>query len=195
MAATASSCSRPLTNRGGGRRESSSRRAGTGLPRRPDAQSRWPTSRSAAHALAYVIIATAVFTRSLRLGQAVRPLSLTTPPRSSIGSISRLQHVRSGQFTRGAWLEPRATVRRRHLFDLSRWNATRCITRWTDAMAARRRSGAGRVRATVLVGACRNARRRAGVGYTCEQARLANAGLVDHARRGAVVTGRSRGST
>jgi len=88
----------------------------------------------------------------------------------------------AGQFTLAAWLEPAGEVGG-DTFDFSMDRDTLHLS-MTDAMG--HEVGAA-VLATVLVGALRNAR-RAGVGLG-EQARLANAGLHDFARRGGFVTG------
>src|SRR5215204_380516 len=134
----------------------------------------------AAHALAYVVIANRRFTDLFAWGQRSVRLSLAAEIQHRLlpGSYT----CEAGQFTLAAWLEPAGNVGG-DTFDFSMDRDTLHLS-MTDAMG--HEVGAA-VLATVLVGALRNAR-RAGVDLS-EQARLANAGLHDFARRGGFVTG------
>jgi serine phosphatase RsbU (regulator of sigma subunit) len=134
----------------------------------------------AAHALAYVVIANRRFTDLYAWGQRSVRLSLAAEIQHRLlpGSYT----CEAGQFTLAAWLEPAGNVGG-DTFDFSMDRDTLHLS-MTDAMG--HEVGAA-VLATVLVGALRNAR-RAGVGLG-EQARLANEGLHDFARRGGFVTG------
>ena len=134
----------------------------------------------AAHALAYVVIANRRFTDLFAWGQRSVRLSLAAEIQHRLlpGSYT----CEAGQFTLAAWLEPAGDVGG-DTFDFSMDRDTLHLS-MTDAMG---HDVGAAVLATVLVGALRNAR-RAGVGLA-EQARLANAGLHDFARRGGFVTG------
>jgi serine phosphatase RsbU (regulator of sigma subunit) len=134
----------------------------------------------AAHALAYVVVANRRFTDLYAWGQRSVKLSLAAEIQHRLlpGSYT----CEAGQFTLAAWLEPAGNVGG-DTFDFSMDRDTLHLS-MTDAMG--HEVGAA-VLATVLVGALRNAR-RAGAGLA-EQARLANAGLHDFARRGGFVTG------
>jgi serine phosphatase RsbU (regulator of sigma subunit) len=134
----------------------------------------------AAHALAYVVIANRRFTDLFAWGQRSVRLSLAAEIQHRLLPGSYTCEAR--QFTLAAWLEPAGDVGG-DTFDFSMDRDTLHLS-MTDAMG--HEVGAA-VLATVLVGALRNAR-RAGVGLG-EQARLANAGLHDFARRGGFVTG------
>src|SRR3954452_21714084 len=134
----------------------------------------------AAHALAYVVIENRRFTYLFAWGQRSVPFSLAAEIQHRLlpGSYT----CEAGQFTLAAWLEPAGEVGG-DTFDFSMDRDTLHLS-MTDAMG--HEVGAA-VLATVLVGALRNARRGgAGLG---EQARLANTGLHDFARRGGFVTG------
>src|SRR3954467_14021438 len=134
----------------------------------------------AAHALAYVVIANRRFTDLFAWGQRSVPLSLAAEIQHRLlpGSYT----CEAGQFTLAAWLEPAGNVGG-DTFDFALERDTLHLS-MTDAMGHEVDAA---VLATVLVGALRNAR-RAGVSLA-EQARLANAGLADHAHRGGFVTG------
>ncbi len=149
------------------------------FPHRPDAQTVADVAL-AAHALAYVVIANRRFTDLFAWGQRSVPLSLAAEIQHRLlpGSYT----CEAGQFTLAAWLEPAGNVGG-DTFDFSLERDLLHLS-MTDAMG---HDVEASVLATVLVGALRNAR-RAGVGLA-EQARLANAGLVGHARRGGFVTG------
>ena len=134
----------------------------------------------AAHALAYVVIANRRFTDLFAWGQRSVRLSLAAEIQHRLLPASYT--CEAGQFTLAAWLEPAGDVGG-DTFDFSMDRDTLHLS-MTDAMG--HEVGAA-VLATVLVGALRNAR-RAGV-QLGEQARLANAGLHDFARRGGFVTG------
>src|SRR3954447_5974181 len=134
----------------------------------------------AAHALAYVVIATRRFTDLFEWGQRTVPLSLAAEIQHRLLPASYT--CEAGQFTLAGWLEPAGDVGG-DTFDFTMDRDTLHLS-MTDAMG--HEVGAALL-ATVLVGALRNAR-RAGVGLG-EQARLANTGLHDFARRGGFVTG------
>jgi serine phosphatase RsbU (regulator of sigma subunit) len=149
------------------------------LPEAPDEQTLSDVAL-AAHALAYVVIANRRFTDLFAWSQRSVRLSLAAEIQHRLlpGSYT----CEAGQFTLAAWLEPAGEVGG-DTFDFSIERDTLHLS-MTDAMG--HEVGAA-VLATVLVGALRNAR-RAGAGLA-EQARLANAGLWDFARRDGFVTG------
>src|SRR4051795_7332269 len=134
----------------------------------------------AAHALAYVVIANRRFTDLFEWGQRSVPLSLEAEIQHRLlpGSYT----CEGGQFTVAGWLEPGGDVGG-DTFDFSLERDTLHLS-MTDAMGHTLDAA---LLATVLVGALRNAR-RSGVGLG-EQARLANEGLAEYARRGGFVTG------
>jgi len=134
----------------------------------------------AAHALAYVVVANRRFTDLFAWGQRSVQLSLAAEIQHRL--LPGAYTCEAGQFTLAAWLEPAGNVGG-DTFDFSMDRDTLHLS-MTDAMG--HEVGAA-VLATVLVGGLRNAR-RAGVTLG-EQARLANAGLHDFARRGGFVTG------
>src|ERR671910_1220793 len=134
----------------------------------------------AAHALAYVIIANRRFTDLFEWGQRSVPLSLAAEIQHRL--LPDSYTCEAGQFTLAGWLEPAGNVGG-DTFDFALERETLHLS-MTDAMGHEVNAA---VLATVLVGALRNAR-RAGVGLA-EQARLANAGLGDFAKRGRFVTG------
>jgi len=134
----------------------------------------------AAHTLAYVVIANRRFTDLFEWGQRSVRLSLAAEIQHRLlpGSYT----CEAGQFTLAAWLEPSGDIAG-DTFDFAMERDTLHLS-MTDAMGHAVNAS---VLATVLVGALRNAR-RAGVGLD-EQARLANAGLGEHAGWGQFVTG------
>jgi serine phosphatase RsbU (regulator of sigma subunit) len=134
----------------------------------------------AAHALAYVVIANRRFTDLFEWGQRSVPLSLAAEVQHRL--LPDAFTCEAGQFTLAAWLEPAGEVAG-DTFDFAMERDTLHIS-MTDAMG---HSIDASILATVLVGGLRNAR-RAGVGLG-EQARLANEGLAEYARRGGFVTG------
>ena len=135
---------------------------------------------SAAHALAYIVIANRRFTDLYEWGQRSRPLSLEAEIQHRLlpGSYT----CEAGQFTLAGWLEPAGDVGG-DTFDFSLERDTLHLS-MTDAMGHTLDAA---MLATVLVGALRNARRR-GVGLA-DQARLADEALSRYARDGAFVTG------
>jgi len=134
----------------------------------------------AAHALAYVVIANRRFTDLFEWGQRSVPLSLAAEVQHRL--LPDAFTCEAGQFTLAAWLEPAGEVAG-DTFDFAMERDTLHMS-MTDAMG---HSIDASILATVLVGGLRNAR-RAGVGLG-EQARLANEGLAEYARRGEFVTG------
>ena len=134
----------------------------------------------AAHALAYVVIANRRFTDLFEWGQRSVPLSLAAEVQHRL--LPDAFTCEAGQFTLAAWLEPAGEVAG-DTFDFAMERDTLHMS-MTDAMG---HSIDASILATVLVGGLRNAR-RAGVGLG-EQARLANEGLAEYARRGGFVTG------
>ena len=135
---------------------------------------------SAAHALAYIVIANRRFTDLYEWGQRSLPLSLEAEIQHRLlpGSYT----CEAGQFTLAGWLEPAGDVGG-DTFDFSLERDTLHVS-MTDAMGHTLDAA---MLATVLVGALRNARRR-GVGLL-EQAQLAHEALSRYARDGAFVTG------
>ena len=134
----------------------------------------------AAHALAYIVIANRRFTDLYEWGQRSMPLSLEAEIQHRLlpGSFT----CEGGQFTLAGWLEPAGDVAG-DTFDFSVERDTLHLST-TDAMG---HSLEAALLATVLVGALRNARRRA-VGLA-EQARLAHEALLRYATDGAFATG------
>lgn len=135
---------------------------------------------SAAHVLAYVVIANRRFTDLYEWGQRSLPLSLQAEIQHRL--LPSSYTVEAGQFTLAGWLEPAGDVGG-DTFDFSIERDTLHLS-MTDAMG--HTLGAALL-ATVLVGALRNGRRR---GVTlAEQAQLANAVLAGFAKDGEYVTG------
>jgi len=149
------------------------------LPEAPGAETLADVSL-AAHALAYVVIANRRFTDLFEWGQRSVPLSLAAEVQHRL--LPDAFTCEAGQFTLAAWLEPAGEVAG-DTFDFAMERDTLHMS-MTDAMG---HSIDASILATVLVGGLRNAR-RAGVGLG-EQARLANEGLAEYARRGGFVTG------
>jgi serine phosphatase RsbU (regulator of sigma subunit) len=127
-----------------------------------------------------VVIANRRFTDVFEWGQRSVPLSLAAEIQHRLLPLSYT--CEAGQFTLAGWLEPAGEVGG-DTFDFALERDVLHLS-MTDAMGHEVRAA---LLATVLVGALRNAR-RAGVGLA-EQARLANAGLVDNASGGGFVTG------
>jgi hypothetical protein len=135
---------------------------------------------SAAHFLAYVVIANRRYTDLFEWGQRSVPLSLAAEIQHRLlpGSFT----CEAGQFTLAAWLQPAGEVGG-DTFDFSLERDTLHVS-MTDAMGHTMDAA---LLATVLVGGLRNARRR-GVGLA-EQARLANDALSERATDDQFVTG------
>jgi serine phosphatase RsbU (regulator of sigma subunit) len=133
-----------------------------------------------AHALAYIVIANRRFTDLYEWGQRSLPLSLEAEIQHRLlpGSYT----CEAGQFTLAGWLEPAGDVAG-DTFDFSVERDTLHLS-MSDAMGHTLDAA---LLATVLVGALRNARRRAvDLG---EQARLADEGLCRYAQDEQFVTG------
>ncbi|UTI63787.1 serine/threonine-protein phosphatase [Paraconexibacter antarcticus] len=135
---------------------------------------------TAAHALAYVIIANRRFTDLFEWGQRSVPLSLEAEIQHRL--LPGAYTCEGGQFTLAGWLEPAGDVGG-DTFDFSVERDTLHLS-MTDAMGHTLNAA---LLATVLVGALRNARRR-GVDLG-EQTRRAHAALTAYAADGAFVTG------
>lgn len=134
----------------------------------------------AAHALAYVVIANRRFTDLFEWGQRSVPLSLEAEIQHRL--LPGAYTCEAGQFTLAGWLEPAGDVGG-DTFDFSVERDTLHLS-MTDAMGHTLEAA---LLATVLVGALRNARRRA-VGLAA-QARLAHEALTSFAVNSAFVTG------
>ena len=149
------------------------------LDEQPDEQTIDSIS-SAAHALAYIVIANRRFTDLFEWGQRSRPLSLEAEIQHRLlpGSYT----CEAGQFTLAGWLEPAGDVGG-DTFDFSLERDTLHLS-LTDAMGHTLDAA---LLATVLIGSLRNTRRR-GVSLA-EQARTANRALSRYAQDGAFVTG------
>jgi serine phosphatase RsbU (regulator of sigma subunit) len=134
----------------------------------------------AAHALAYVVIANRRFTDLYEWGQRSLPLSLEAEIQHRLLPTSYT--LEAAQFTIAGWLEPAGDVGG-DTFDFSVERDTLHLS-MTDAMG---HTLSAALLATVLVGALRNARRRA-VGLA-EQASLAHEALSGYAGDEEFVTG------
>jgi serine phosphatase RsbU (regulator of sigma subunit) len=150
-----------------------------GLEQAPDEQT-LAVVATAAHALAYVVIANRRFTDLFEWGQRSLPLSLEAEIQHRLlpGSYT----CEAGQFTLAGWLEPAGDVGG-DTFDFSLERDTLHLS-MTDAMGHTLDAS---LLATVLVGALRNARRR-GVDLAT-QANEADEALTGYATDGAFVTG------
>jgi serine phosphatase RsbU (regulator of sigma subunit) len=133
-----------------------------------------------AHVLAYVVIANRRFTDLYEWGQRSVPLSLEAEIQHRL--LPSSYTCEAGQFTLAGWLEPAGDVGG-DTFDFSVERDTLHLS-MTDALGHTLEAA---LLATVLVGALRNARRRA-VGLA-EQARLAHEALAGYAINQAFVTG------
>jgi len=136
--------------------------------------------RSAAHALAYVIIAARRHTDVFEWGQRSTPFALAAEIQRRLLPASYT--CEAGQFTLAGWLEPAGTVGGDTIdYALDRDCLHLSIT---DAVG---HQVAAALLATLLVGALRNGRRR-GMDLA-EQARYANDSLAENAAAGQFVTG------
>ena len=135
---------------------------------------------SAAHALAYVVIAARRHTDVFEWGQRSTPFALAAEIQRRL--LPPAYTCEAGQFTLAGWLEPAASVGG-DTFDytLDRDSLQVSIT---DAVG---HQVAAALVATLLVSALRNARRR-GLDLA-EQARYANDALAENAAPGQFVTG------
>ena len=149
------------------------------LPRYPSADEITDIS-SAAHALAYVVIAARRHTDVFEWGQRSVPFALAAEIQRRLLPASYT--CEAGQFTLAGWLEPAATVGG-DTFDYSLDRDTLHVS-ITDAVG--HQVDAALV-ATLLVGALRNGRRK-GLGLA-DQARYANDALAKNAAAGQFVTG------
>jgi hypothetical protein len=149
------------------------------LPRAPSADEITDIS-SAAHALAYVVIAARRHTDVFEWGQRSAPFELAAEIQRRLLPASYT--CEAGQFTLAGWLEPAASVGG-DTFDYSLDRNTLTVS-ITDAVG---HQVAAALMATLLVGALRNARRR-GMDLA-GQARYANDALAENADAGQFVTG------
>jgi len=149
------------------------------LPRYPSADEITDIS-SAAHALAYVVIAARRHTDVFEWGQRSVPFALAAEIQRRLLPASYT--CEAGQFTLAGWLEPAATVGG-DTFDYSLDRDTLHVS-ITDAVG--HQVDAALV-ATLLVGALRNGRRK-GL-RLADQARYANDALAKNAAAGQFVTG------
>lgn len=135
---------------------------------------------SAAHFLAYVVIANRRYTDLFEWGQRSVPLSLAAEIQHRLlpGAFT----CEAGQFTLAAWLQPAGEIGG-DTFDFSLERDTLHLS-MTDAMGHTMDAA---LLATVLVGGLRNARRR-GVSLA-DQALLANDALAEQAGESQFVTG------
>ena len=149
------------------------------LARQPSAQE-VADVRSAAHALAYVVIAARRHTDVFEWGQRSTPFALAAEIQRRLLPASYT--CEAGQFTLAGWLEPAGSVGG-DTFDytLDRDSLQLSIT---DAVGHQVPAA---LLATLLVGALRNGRRR-GMDLA-EQAAYANDSLAEHADVGQFVTG------
>jgi serine phosphatase RsbU (regulator of sigma subunit) len=135
---------------------------------------------AAAHALAYVVIATRRHTDVFEWGQRTTPFSL--PAEIQRRLLPSSYTCEAGQFTLAGWLEPAASVGG-DTFDYT-LNRDALHVSITDAVGHEVEAA---LLATLLVGALRNARRQ-GLDLAA-QARYANDALADNAPPGRFVTG------
>jgi serine phosphatase RsbU (regulator of sigma subunit) len=149
------------------------------LPRYPSADEITDIS-SAAHALAYVVIAARRHTDVFEWGQRSVPFALAAEIQRRLLPASYT--CEAGQFTLAGWLEPAATVGG-DTFDYSLDRDTLHVS-ITDAVGHQVEAA---LVATLLVGALRNGRRK-GLGLA-DQARYANDALAENAAAGQFVTG------
>jgi serine phosphatase RsbU (regulator of sigma subunit) len=149
------------------------------LPRYPSPDEILDIS-SAAHALAYVVIAARRHTDVFEWGQRSTPFALAAEIQRRL--LPPAYTCEAGQFTLAGWLEPAASVGG-DTFDytLDRDSLQLSIT---DAVG---HQVSAALVATLLVGALRNSRRK-GLDLA-DQARYANDALAEHVAAGQFVTG------
>jgi serine phosphatase RsbU (regulator of sigma subunit) len=135
---------------------------------------------TAAHALAYVVIANRRYTDLFEWGKRSVPLSLAAEIQHRL--LPGAYTCEAGQFTLAAWLEPAGDVGG-DTFDFSLDRETLHLS-MTDAMG---HTVEAALLASLVMGSVRNGRRQ-GV-ELAEQMGQANAGLFEHGQRGAFVTG------
>jgi serine phosphatase RsbU (regulator of sigma subunit) len=149
------------------------------LPRRPTPQGVADVC-SAAHALAYVLIAARRHTDVFEWGQRTTPFALAAEIQRRLLPASYT--CEAGQFTLAGWLEPASSVGGDTFdYSLDRHSLQVSIT---DAVGHQVKAA---LLATLLVGALRNGRRR-GLDLA-EQARYANQCLAENSEPGQFVTG------
>jgi len=149
------------------------------LPRYPSADEVLDIC-SAAHALAYVVIAARRHTDVFEWGQRSTPFALAAEIQRRL--LPSAYTCEAGQFTLAGWLEPAASVGG-DTFDYSLDRDTLKLS-ITDAVGHQVPAA---LVATLLVGALRNARRK-GLDLA-DQARYANDALAENAAPGQFVTG------
>jgi serine phosphatase RsbU (regulator of sigma subunit) len=149
------------------------------LPRVPTAEEVAEVS-TAAHALAYVVIAARRHTDLFEWGQRTTPFSLAAEIQRRL--LPSAYTCEAGQFTLAGWLEPASSVGG-DTFDYVLDRSTLQLS-VSDAVG---HQVSAALLATLLVGALRNARRR-GLPLE-EQAGYANEALAQHAADGQFVTG------
>lgn len=135
---------------------------------------------SAAHALAYVVIAARRHTDVFEWGQRSTPFTLAAEIQRRLLPASYT--LEAGQFTLAGWLEPASSVGG----DTFDYSLDRDVLHLSVTDAVGHQVAAALV-ATLLVGALRNGRRK-GLDLA-EQARYANDCLVENAAAGQFVTG------
>ena len=136
--------------------------------------------RSAAHALAYIVIAARRHTDVFEWGQRSTPFALAAEIQRRLLPASYT--CEAGQFTLAGWLEPAGSVGG----DTFDYTLDRDCLQLSITDAVGHQVAAALV-ATLLVGALRNGRRR-GMDLL-EQARYANDSLAENAEPGQFVTG------
>jgi serine phosphatase RsbU (regulator of sigma subunit) len=149
------------------------------LPRHPSREELADLA-SAAHALAYVVIAARRHTDVFEWGQRTAPFALAAEIQRRLLPASYT--CEAGQFTLAGWLEPASSVGG-DTFDYTLDRSCLQVS-ITDAVG---HQVAAALLATLLVGGLRNGRRR-GMDLG-EQARYANDALVENAGPGQFVTG------
>jgi serine phosphatase RsbU (regulator of sigma subunit) len=149
------------------------------LPRQP-AQSEIHDVLSAAHALAYVVIAARQHTDVFEWGHRSTPFSLAAEIQRRLLPLSYT--CEAGQFTLAGWLEPAAAVGG-DTFDYTLDRSSLQVS-ITDAVG---HQVAAALLATLLVGGLRNGRRK-GLDLA-GQARYANDSLAENSAPGQFVTG------
>jgi serine phosphatase RsbU (regulator of sigma subunit) len=149
------------------------------LPRYPSTDEVLDIS-SAAHALAYVVIAARRHTDVFEWGQRSTPFALAAEIQRRL--LPAAYTCEAGQFTLAGWLEPAASVGG-DTFDYTLDRDTLQLS-ITDAVG---HQVSAALVATLLVGALRNGRRK-GLDLA-EQARYANDALAENAAAGQFVTG------
>jgi serine phosphatase RsbU (regulator of sigma subunit) len=149
------------------------------LPRWPDAAEITDVA-SAAHALAYVVIAARQHTDVFEWGHRSTPFALAAEIQRRLLPLSYT--CEAGQFTLAGWLEPAASVGG-DTFDYTLDRSSLQVS-ITDAVG---HQVAAALLATLLVGSLRNGRRK-GLDLA-GQARYANDSLAENAAAGQFVTG------